>query len=51
MRWVHKLGLIPFKSCREYPMTDWYFSKAAISYRVSLSVTLSLMTTGVALLL
>ena len=51
MRWVHRLGLIPFKSCREYPMTDRYFSRTATSRRVSLSVSLSLMTTGVALLL
>src|SRR6185312_10054450 len=51
MRWVHRLGLIPFKSWREYPMTDRYFSKTATSCRVSLSVSLSLMTTGVVLLL
>ena len=31
-------------------MTDKYFSKTATSRRVSLSVSLSLMTTGVALL-
>jgi hypothetical protein len=45
------LGLIPFKSCREYPMTDWNFSKTAMSHRVSLSVSLSLMTTSMPLLL
>jgi len=37
MRWVHKLGLIPFKPNREYPMTDRYFSRAARSCRVSLA--------------
>ena len=51
MRWVHKLGLTPFKSWREYLMTDQYFSRTAMSCQVSLSVSLSLMKTGLLLLL
>jgi hypothetical protein len=47
MRWVHRFGLIPFKFHREYPMMDQYFSKTATSHRVSLSVSLSFLTTGV----
>jgi hypothetical protein len=43
------VGLIPLRSCREYPKTDLCFSKTAMSLAVSSSLSLSLMMIGVSL--
>jgi hypothetical protein len=49
MRWVQSVGLIPLRSCKEYPKTGLCFSKMVMSLAVSSSVNLSLIITGVSL--
>ena len=43
------IGLIPLRSCKEYPKTSLCFSKIAMSLVVSSLVSLSLMIIGVSL--